>query len=196
MSDNDLAENAAEPASEAAREADAPRADAADEAKPPTPEERIAALEQQVHELRDKNLRLVAEAQNQQKRAQRERQDAVRFAEAEFARDLLVVLDDLDRTQDVVKAAEDVQSVADGVRIIHDHFLKVLGQHNIRPIEAVGKPFDPNVHEALMQQPSEEPAGTVIQEIARGYRMHERVIRPSRVVVSSGPGEVDEENSE
>jgi molecular chaperone GrpE len=154
----------------------------------PPAEDELTRARRELDELRDKNLRLVAELQNQQKRTQREKQEALRYAEAEFARDLLVVLDDLNRTLEVASTAADVQTVVDGVRIIYEHFLKVLEQRQIKCIEAVGKPFNPAFHEALMQQPSpEHPAGTVLAETARGYTMHERVLRPSRVILSSGP---------
>jgi molecular chaperone GrpE len=153
----------------------------------------LAALRREVEELRDKNLRQVAEMQNLQKRAQRERQEALRYAESEFARELLVVLDDFERTQESVKTATDVKSVADGVRIVQENLLKVLRQHEIEPIDAMGKPFDPTYHEAMMQQPSDEhAAGIVMQEMARGYTMHQRVIRPSRVIVSGGPANAAE----
>ena len=85
-------------------------------------------------------------------------------------------------------AATEVKSVADGVRIVHEHFLKVLQDRGIKPIEAVGREFDPSLHQALLKQASDEHAeGVVIEEAARGYKMHDRVLRPSRVVVSSGP---------
>ncbi|MBK9121007.1 MAG: nucleotide exchange factor GrpE [Phycisphaerales bacterium] len=148
----------------------------------------LTQLRAEVAALRDRNLRLVAEQQNQQKRAQREKQEALRYAEAEFARELLIILDDLERTQEAAQNAVAVAAVADGVRIVHEHFLKVLRQFGIQPIEAAGQPFDPSIHEALLQQPSaDHPAGSVLQELARGYTMHERVLRPSRVIVSSGP---------
>ena len=147
----------------------------------PTPEQRIETLH-------DENLRLMAELRNVRQRAQREKQEALKYAEADFARELLVVLDDLERTQASVQTADNVQAVAEGVRIVYEHFLKVLRAHQIEPIEALGKAFDPDCHAAMMQQPSDEhPAGTVVQELARGYRMYGRVIRPSKVVVSSGP---------
>jgi len=138
--------------------------------------------------LRDRNLRLMAEAQNAAKRAQREKQEALRYAEFDFARELLVVIDDFERTLESAKAKDEFQPVAEGIRIIYDHFLKILGQRGVKQIEALGKSFDPTYHEALLQQPSpEQPAGTVMQELARGYTMHERVLRPARVMVSSGP---------
>jgi molecular chaperone GrpE len=179
-------------------------ANAVDTAKPeetpavaaaPPPEDELSAARREIVELRDKNLRLLAEAQNQQKRAEREKQELRRFAEFDLARDLLVLIDDLERAADAARAIPNSQGVADGVRIVTEHFQKILRDHGIAPIEAVGRPFDPNYHEALLQQPSDEhPTGIVIQELARGYTMHERVLRPSRVAVSGGPaGRTDKE---
>ena len=169
-----------EEAAAAAPEAPASSAETVEAPAPPTPEQEIAAL-------RDENLRLVAELRNVRQRAQREKQEALKYGEADFARELLVVLDDLERTQESVKTADNMQAVTEGVRIVYEHFLKVLRAHQIEPIEAAGQPFDPGLHEAMMQQPSaEHPAGTVMQELARGYKMHGRVIRPAKVVVSSG----------
>lgn len=172
-------------------------ANAVDTAKPeetpavvaaPPPEDELTAARREVAELRDKNLRLLAEAQNQQKRAEREKQELRRYAEFELARELLVLIDDLERTADAARAVPNSQAVADGVRIVSEHFQKILRDHGIAPIEAVGRPFDPSFHEALLKQPSDEhPAGVVLQELARGYTMHERVLRPSRVAVSGGP---------
>jgi molecular chaperone GrpE len=154
-------------------------------------------LEQQVETLRDENLRLTAELRNVAQRAQRERQEALRFAEADFAKELLAVLDDLERTLESVKTVEDLQTVTEGVRIVYDHFQKVLQGRGIEAIEAKEQPFDPHLHEALMQQPSEDhPTGIVLQEFLRGYKMHGRVIRPTKVAVSSGsPTTPDEQTS-
>ena len=99
-----------------------------------------------------------------------------------------MLIDDLERTADAARAVPSGQAIADGVRIVSEHFQKILRDHGIAPIEAVGRPFDPTYHEALLQQPSDaHPAGIVVQELARGYTMHERVLRPSRVAVSGGP---------
>ncbi len=148
----------------------------------------LADLQREVEELRDQNLRLIAETRNLQQRAARDKAEAVRHAAGDFARDLLVIIDDLERTLDSARSATQVETVADGVRIVHEHFLKILADRHITQIDAEGRPFDPDLHEAVLQQPSDEhPAGTVIQELARGYRMHDRVLRYSRVIVSSGP---------
>jgi molecular chaperone GrpE len=148
----------------------------------------LADLQRAVEELRDQNLRLIAETRNLQQRAARDKAEAVRHAAGDFARDLLVIIDDLERTLDSARSATQVETVADGVRIVYEHFLKILADRHITQIDAEGRPFAPDLHEAVLQQPSDEhPAGTVIQELARGYRMHDRVLRYSRVIVSSGP---------
>ena len=153
-----------------------------------TADDELTALRSQVEELKAKNLRQLADAQNAAKRAEREKQEAIRYAEAAFAKELLGVVDDLERTLESARHAKDSQKVADGVRIVHEQFLKVLKAHHIVPIEAEGKPFDPSFHEAMLQQPSDEhPPGTVMQELARGYTMHERVLRPTRAIISVGP---------
>ncbi len=154
------------------------------------PLDEVSELRKQVAEANEKNLRLLAELRNTEQRLRREREESLRYAESDFARELLVVLDDLVRTQEAAKSATDAQAVGDGVRIVYEHFLKVLRARGIHPIHAVGHRFDPDQHEALLQQPSDEhPAGQVIGEVAHGYKMHNRVLRPSRVIVSSGPGD-------
>ncbi len=160
-------------------------------------EDPIAALERERDALKEEMLRLIAEGRNQAARFSRERQDARKYANGDFARDLLVVLDDLERTQKSAETATDVEPVADGVRIVYEHFLKVLKDHGVEPIEALDQEFDPSYHQALLKQPSDEhPAGRVIEEAARGYKMHDRVLRPSRVIVSSGPAEAGEPESQ
>lgn len=152
------------------------------------PEPAAESLERELKELRDRNLRLMAESQNAQKRLERDKQEALRYAEFDFARALLPILDDLERTLDAARTGADLKAVTEGVRIVHEHLLQILRERGIQPIDAAGRPFDPTHHEALMQQPSSDhPAGTVIQEAARGYTMHERTLRPARVIVSSGP---------
>lgn len=144
-------------------------------------------LEQQLAEASDRNLRLVAEMRNVQQRAQRERSEALRYAQADFARELLPAIDDLERALEALAKADGAATLTEGVRIARDHFLKILQAHGVQRIEAVGQPFDPDAHEAMLQQPSDEhAAGIVAQELAVGYRMHDRVLRTAKVIVSSG----------
>jgi len=153
----------------------------------PAAEETLESLRRELEELRERNLRLLAESRNLQQRAQRDKAQALKYAEADFARSLLLVLDDLERTLESIQAGADVPAISEGVRIVYEHFLKILKDRHIEPIEAAGRVFDPELHEALYQQPSEEhAAGIVLREAARGYKMHDRVIRTAKVVVSSG----------
>ena len=149
------------------------------------PADEVTRLRQELQEARDRNLRAVAEMQNQQRRAERDKELSLKFAESQFAKELLVVLDGLERAREAAATATDVAPVAEGVKIVYDQFLKILGDHHIEPIDAVGQPFDPTFHEAVMQQASRDhPAETVLQQLARGYQMHGRVIRPAKVIVS------------
>lgn len=148
----------------------------------------IAELQREVQLLKEKELRMIAEGRNLSQRLQREKEESLRFAEADFARELLVVIDDLNRTQESASKGADAGALADGVRIVNEHFMKLLRSRKVEPIAALGEPFDPQFHEALLQQPSDTvPAGSVVAEVARGYKMHDRVLRPARVVVSTGP---------
>lgn len=149
----------------------------------------LDACRRECESLRNENLRIIAESRNQQQRATREKQEALKFAEWELARDLLVVVDDLERTREAAGTAQDVQIVADGVRIVFDHLLKILRERQIEPIAvAVGAAFDPTWHEALMKQPSDRvPDGHVLKEVGRGFKMRDRTLRPAKVIISSGP---------
>lgn len=175
-------ETAVNPAAPAAVEG------AAEQPRPDSGAGELESLRREVEQLRERNLRLLADMRNLQQRAERERAESLQYAESQFARELLVVLDDLERTLLAAGGTDSIQAVAEGVRMVHEHFLKVLKSRRIEPIAALGRPFDPHYHEALLHQPSDTyPAGTVSQELARGYTMHQRVLRPARVVVSSGP---------
>jgi len=147
----------------------------------------VEQLRAELGQWKDKLLRAKADYRNFAARSEKEKSEAVRFANADFARSLLTILDDFERTFQAGKCTESAGPVIDGLRIIYDHFMKLLKDHGVEPIEAEGKTFDPFEHEAVGQEPSEEhPSGAVVVVQQRGYRMHERVLRPARVVVSSG----------
>ena len=147
--------------------------------------EQLEQLEQKTASLEDQLLRAKADFANFQRRMANERVEAVRYANADLMRSLLVVLDDLERSLAAVGTSDDVAAMVDGVRLVQQNLLKALTDHGLSGIEALHQPFDPSVHEAMMQQPSDQhPDQTVIEQIARGYRLHDRVLRPARVVVS------------
>ena len=151
-------------------------------------------LEADLAEMKDRFLRAKADYQNMQTRSSREHREALRFANAEFAKSLLAILDDFERAFEAAQSAESAQSVVEGVRMVYEHFLKVLKDQGVEPIEASDAVFNPHEHEALSQAPSDEhEAGAVMFVHQRGYRLHDRVLRPARVVVSSGPAQADQQ---
>jgi molecular chaperone GrpE len=128
-------------------------------------------------------LRTAAEFDNFKKRAQKEKEDVQKFGIERLLKDFLPVMDNLERALDHAEQHEASQ-VIEGVKLVQKLFETTLARHGVQGFSAVGKPFDPTVHEALMQQESDEPPGTVVSEMARGYKLNDRLIRPAAVVVS------------
>jgi molecular chaperone GrpE len=134
----------------------------------------------------DMAQRTRAEFENYQKRARKERDDERRYYNSTFALDLLPVLDNLERALEAARQAGDTGALAQGVAMVQTQLLEQLKRHGVTPIEAQDKPFDPNLHQAVMQQPSDQAEpGTVLQVLEPGYLIHERVLRPAKVIVSS-----------
>jgi molecular chaperone GrpE len=131
----------------------------------------------------DRLLRTAAEFDNFRKRAVKEKEDVQRFGIERLLKDFLPVLDNLERALDHAEQ-HDAQQVIEGVRLVQKLFENTLAKHGVVGFSALGKPFDPALHEALMQQDSDEPAGTVVSEMARGYKLNERLVRPAAVVVA------------
>ena len=139
---------------------------------------------------RDRVLRLRAEMENLRGRTARELADERRYASLPLARDLLPLVDNVDRAIEAAEKAGDTGSLLEGFQLLRQQLLGVLTKHECVEIEAADQPFDPQFHEAILQQPSAEtPANHVIQVTQTGYQLHDRVVRPSQVIVSSGPPE-------
>jgi molecular chaperone GrpE len=135
-------------------------------------------------------LRSQAELDNFRKRVQRERDEDRRYASLPVVRDLLPVIDNLRRALDAASSAGESGNLRQGIELVLQQLEGVLTRHGAQAIPAVGQPFDPHLHEAVQQVPSaEHPPMTVIQELERGYTLHERVVRPSKVIVSAGSDE-------
>lgn len=157
------------------------------------PADDVDTLNAKVAALEDNLLRAKADFQNLQRRAAVERSEAIRYANADLMRSLLSVIDDLERS---IAAAEDSQnssSVLDGVRLLHANFLKALSSSGLEVIDAQHQAFDPTIHEALLQQPTTQcEPGTVVEQVSKGYRLRDRVIRPAKVIVAKAPDESQE----
>ena len=143
------------------------------------------ALVRDLEELQDRHLRLAAEFENYRKRTRRELAETRRRSQAELVRGLLDVLDDLNR---VAHAASDatVESLLEGVRLVEVKLHKELGEAGLERIDAVGKPFDPNLHDALATRPTDDPGedDTVSSVLVDGYRFRDILVRPARVQVN------------
>ncbi|MBF0159838.1 MAG: nucleotide exchange factor GrpE [Magnetococcales bacterium] len=155
-------------------------------------QERIAQLEDSLQEQRDNHLRAVADMDNLRKRLMRDMEQARKFAIEGFARDLLSVLDNLERALDIMRTTDDGEvpsgnsrSLLEGVELTRTEMVKAFNRHGITRIEAMDKPFDPNLHQAMMHVEDDGVTpGTVVQELMAGYRLNERLLRPSMVGVS------------
>ncbi|WP_164981650.1 nucleotide exchange factor GrpE [Silvibacterium dinghuense] len=147
-------------------------------------EERIRELEERVRQEHDLYLRALADFDNYRRRIDRERTNTVSTAKREILLPLLEVLDGLELA---LHHAEDAASpLTQGVRAIQRRFLSLLEHHKVETIQSVGEPFDPRVHEAIDSVPSEEhPSGTIVEEVQRGYRLGDDLLRPARVRVAA-----------
>lgn len=151
----------------------------------PALEAKIADLEKQLKEKDAKYLYLYADFENFKKRTIKEREETLKFGWENVAHGLLEVIDNLERAISFMPESAD-KNVLAGLKMVQDHFLTTLKKQGVDKIQAIKKSFDPNLHEAVSQEASDEEQGTVIKEVLAGYTLHGRLLRPSRVVVSAG----------
>jgi molecular chaperone GrpE len=175
-------------------EVEAP-AEAAEAAAPaPAPdrlkelEDKLAAAEKEKKENWDRYLRAAADLENTRKRQRRELEDAKVDATNKVLKEMLPVVDNLERAIEHANVGGNgdaaLRPIVEGVQLVLRQFMTAFERLGVTPIDALGQPFDPNQHEAISQQESDEPAGTVIQVLQRGYRMGDRLLRPALVVVA------------
>ena len=145
----------------------------------------IAALEAQVKEKENKYLYLYAEFDNFKKRAIKERSDLIKFGWESVARNLLGVLDNMDRAVAHMPAGTDTV-LKKGMEMIAEQFKNTMTKQGVQEIQTFNQVFDPNLHEAVTQENSDLPQGTIVKEHAKGYTLHGRLLRPAQVGVSSG----------
>ena len=145
-------------------------------------EERLALLERERDEYLADLKRVAAEFDNFRKRTARDQEAQAARAHEKLVKELLPVLDDLERALEAAEAHEEAK-LEEGVRLVHRELRSALGKEGLVEIETDGV-FDPHVHEALLTQPSEQADGTILEVIQKGYRLGDRVLRPARVVIS------------
>ena len=148
------------------------------------------AYKAESEERHDQMLRTIAEFDNSRKRAEREKEESLKYALESFVKELVPTIDSIERAIQSTKESQDFDALVEGVEMIHKGFLSAFEKRGVTPIEAVNELFDPMQHEAVMHVESEDvPENRVIEEWQKGYMLHNRVIRPSMVSVSKGKGE-------
>lgn len=150
----------------------------------------IEALENEKKEIRDSAMRAAAEAENFKKRLTREKEDFVKYSNEKVIKELLPVVDNLERAVDHAKEAGESGGLLEGVEMTLDLFKKVLANLGVTQVSALGEPFNPEKHEAVQQiESADHEPNIVVSEFQKGYMLNERLIRPAMVVVSKTPEE-------
>ena len=150
-------------------------------------EDAMSGLQADLDRFRDLALRSQADFENYKKRAAREKDDAVKYANSALLQQLVSILDNFELGLAAAKTHGDESPIYSGMVLVQKQLNDLLAENGLEPIEAEGNKFDPNLHEAIAHEPNVSPEGTVIRQTRRGYRLKDRLLRPARVVVSSGP---------
>jgi molecular chaperone GrpE len=158
--------------------------------------EKLKLKEQEARENYDRLLRVSAEFDNYKKRASREMEEFRKFSNQSLIKEMLSVVDNLELAMNSTNGHKNIdKGLLDGLEMTHKEILKVFEKFSVKPISAKGQPFDPTFHEAVMQEATDEyPANTVINELQKGYLIHDRLLRPSMVVVASSKDKKDDAN--
>src|SRR5213595_4252517 len=152
------------------------------------PEDDTDGLQADLDRFRDLALRSQADFENYKKRAAREKEEAVKYANSALLERLVTIIDNFELGLEAAKGEGDQSPIYSGMTLVLKQLNDLLSENGLQAIEAEGKKFDPNLHEAIAHEPSEFPEETVIRQTRRGYRFKDRLLRPARVIVSSGPG--------
>jgi molecular chaperone GrpE len=145
-------------------------------------------LQADLNRFRDLALRSQADFENYKKRSAREKEEAIKYANSSLLEKLIAIVDNFELGLEAARAEGEKSPVFSGMSMVLKQLMDFLTDNGLQPIDALGKKFDPNLHEAIAHEPSEEAEeGTVIRQARRGYKMKDRLLRPSSVVVSSGP---------
>jgi molecular chaperone GrpE len=147
-----------------------------------------ADLQADLDRFRDLALRTQADFENYKKRSSREKEDAIKYANSSLLERLIAIVDNFELGLEAARAEGEKSPIFSGMSMVLKQLMDFLSDSGLQPIDAMGKKFDPNLHEAIAHEPSNEfPEGTVIRQTRRGYKLKDRLLRPSSVVVSRGP---------
>ena len=167
-----------------------PEAETIAEAQELTAEQRIAELEKQLAEMKDRALREMAEAENTRRRAQKEREETSKYAVANFAKEMLGIADNFRRALDAApndNTDPAVKNLITGIDATERQFQATLDRFGIKKVSPIGQPFDPNFHQVMLEvETTDHSAGTVVQVLQAGYMIHDRLLREALVAVAKG----------
>jgi molecular chaperone GrpE len=148
-------------------------------------DEKLKLVEKELEDYKDRFLRKAAEFENYKRRAENDQLNLLKYAAESLIIKLLPVIDDFERSLTHMKDVKEVESIKDGIKLVYEKLMKMLDEQGIKPIEAVGKPFDVHYHEAIMQRKADDvEPHTVVDEFEKGYMYKDRVIRHTKVAVS------------
>jgi len=148
----------------------------------------VAGLQADLDRFRDLAMRSQADFENYKKRSAREKEEAIKYANASLLEKLVSIVDHFELGLEAARGENEKSPIYSGMSLVLKQLQDFLGENGLQPIDAVRQEFDPNLHEAIAHEPSDEiPEGAVIRQTRRGYRLKDRLLRPSAVVVSSGP---------
>ncbi|HEX5059927.1 MAG TPA: nucleotide exchange factor GrpE [Kofleriaceae bacterium] len=154
-------------------------------------EEKLAAAEKEKKDNWDRYLRSAADLENTRKRQKRELEDAKFDIKNKVLKEMLPVVDNLERAIEHAGGGGEKNPIVEGVQLVLRQFMTAFERLDVTVVDAMGQPFDPNLHEAISQQESDQPAGTVIQVLQRGYRAGDRLLRPALVVVAKAKAQAE-----
>jgi len=158
---------------------------APEETTPQTPEEKLEQAQAEAAAAQDRFLRASAELENYKKRTQKEMAEFKRFANASLVKEILGVVDNLERALESSNGTNEKVQLAEGLDLTLKELLKIFKAFHVTPVESLGEKFDPRYHQAMMQEEtSDHPENVVIKELQKGYMIHDRLLRPAMVVVS------------
>ena len=173
---------------EAAPKNDATATNGAPSAETAPAEDDFEGLQADLDRFRDLALRSQADFENYKKRSAREKEEAIKYANSSLLEKLIAIVDNFELGLEAARAEGEKSPVFSGMSMVLKQLMDFLADSGLQPIDATGQQFDPNLHEAIAHEPSKEfPEGVVVRQTRRGYKMKDRLLRPSSVVVSSGP---------
>ena len=168
-------------------EANEPAVQSTSSSEPEAAEDDSEGLQADLDRFRDLALRSQADFENYKKRSAREKEEAIKYANSSLLEKLIAIVDNFELGLEAARAEGEKSPVFSGMSMVLKQLMDFLADSGLQPIDATGQKFDPNLHEAIAHEPSEKfPEGVVVRQTRRGYRMKDRLLRPSSVVVSSG----------